>query len=270
MKKTILYLFGFVLIQFVLSWIVYAAWLFATGSSADYVMGVFGGAHPEAITAPMMILASAVSGAATIGLFVWRKWAVMSPAYLRRRDWGVFFWCVVASLGTIIPSVWLQELMPDMPDHMADTFTAIMTTNYGYFVLCLLTPFVEEMVFRGAILRALLGSFGNHWVAILISAVLFAVVHLNHAQMPHAMLIGLLLGWMYYRTGSILPGVALHWVNNTVAYAVTVMMPMSRDMTLSQLFGGNQTSVILSVVFSLFILLPAIYQLNIRMKRENF
>ena len=82
-----------------------------------------------------------------------------------------------------------------------------------------------------------------------------------------ALLMGLLLGWMYYRTGSILPGVVLHWVNNTVAYAVTILLPASNDMTLSQLFGGNQTSVILSIVFSLFIFLPAIYQLNMRMKR---
>lgn len=267
MKKTILYLFGFVLVQFLLSWIVYAAWLFATGSDKEYVMSVFAGARPEAITAPMTILASAVAGAATIALFVWRKWAVMSPAYLRQRRWDVFFWCAVASIGTIIPSVWLQEQLPAMPDHMADTFTAIITSNYGYFVLCLLTPFVEEMVFRGAILRALLGSVKSHWAAILISAALFAAVHLNPAQMPHALLIGLLLGWMYYRTGSILPGVVLHWVNNTVVYVVTILLPASREMTLSQLFGGRQTSIILSVVFSLFILLPAIYQLNMRMKR---
>lgn len=266
MKKTILYLLSFVLVQFFLSWIVYAAWLMATGSSADDVLRTFGGGNQSAITAPMMILASAVSGAATIALFVWRRWAVMSPEYLRRRRWDVFFWCAIAALGTIIPSVWLQELMPALPDNTAATFEAIMHTSFGYVVLCLLVPFVEEMVFRGAILRSLLGTFGNRWAAILFSAALFAIVHMNPAQMPHALLMGLLLGWLYSRTGSILPGVAVHWVNNTVAYVVTIAFPMSSDMTLSRLFGGNQTSVILSVVFSLFILLPAIYQLNMRMK----
>ena len=266
MKKTILYLFGFLLIQFALSWIVYAAWLLATGSSQEYVMSVFGGAHPEAITAPMMILASALSGAITIAVFVWRKWAVMSPSYLRQRHWDVFFWCAVASLGTIIPSIWLQEQMPAMKDYMADSFTAIMTNDYGYFVLCLLTPFVEEMVFRGAILRTLLGSVSNHWVAILISAALFAVVHLNPAQMPHALLMGLLLGWMYSRTGSILPGVAVHWVNNTVAYALYLLFPYSADMQLADFFGGSTARELMAVGCSLLILLPAIYQLNMRMK----
>ena len=260
-------MFYFALIQFFLSWVVYAAWLLASGESADYVWRTFCGGNAEAITAPMLILASAVTSIAIGALFIWKRYADVSPAYLRSRQWGVFFWCALAAVGTIIPSAALQELMPALPDYLSGTFKAIMGHNFGYLTLCLLAPLVEEVVFRGAILRTLLRAFGSHWAAITVSALLFAVVHLNPAQMPHAFLMGLLLGWMYYRTGSILPGVVLHWVNNTVAYAVTILLPASNDMTLSQLFGGNQTSVILSIVFSLFIFLPAIYQLNMRMKR---
>lgn len=266
MKKALLYFFWFVLVQFFLSWVVYAVWLMATGSTAAEVLHVFGGGNANAITAPMLITASAVSSAAVIALFVWRKYSVVSPVYLRTRPWSVFFWCAIVALGTLIPSMWLQELLPDMPDMTGDTFKMIMGNDYGYFVLCLLAPFVEEMVFRGAVLRALLGSFSRHWIAILISAVVFALVHANPVQMPHAFLIGLLLGWMYYRTRSILPGVIVHWVNNTVAYAAYILMPQTADMKLIDLFGGNHNSVVLSIVFSLFILLPGIYQLNSNMK----
>ena len=250
MKKALLYFFGFVVIQFFLSWIVYAAWLLATGSSADDVLRAFGGGNPAAITAPMLVAASALASAATIAVFVWRRWAVVSPAYMRTRQWGVFAWCAVAALGTLIPSVALQELLPEMPDLSGDTFKLIMDNRYGYFVLC-----------------SLLGSMGNHWAAIAVSAVIFAVVHANPAQMPHALLIGLLLGWMYYRTGSILPGIALHWVNNTAAYVFYVLFPFAADMKLTEFFGGNQNNVVLAVVFSLFILIPAIYQLNRLMRR---
>ena len=267
MKKALLYFFGFVVIQFFLSWIVYAAWLLATGSSADDVLRAFGGGNPAAITAPMLVAASALASAATIAVFVWRRWAVVSPAYMRTRQWGVFAWCAVAALGTLIPSVALQELLPEMPDLSGDTFKLIMDNRYGYFVLCLLAPFAEELVIRGAVLRSLLGSMGNHWAAIAVSAVIFAVVHANPAQMPHALLIGLLLGWMYYRTGSILPGIALHWVNNTAAYVFYVLFPFAADMKLTEFFGGNQNNVVLAVVFSLFILIPAIYQLNRLMRR---
>ena len=150
-----------------------------------------------------------------------------------------------------------------------NSFKAMMDNRYGYFVLCLFVPFAEEVAFRGAVLRSLLGSFRNHWAAIAISAVLFAVVHGNPVQMPHTFLVGLLLGWMYYRTGSILPGVVLHWVNNTVVYVVYTLYPYMADASLQQIFGGNTNNMVLSVIFSMFILLPAIYQLNIWMKRAD-
>lgn len=266
MKKALLYFFWFVLVQFFLSWIVYAVWMFATGSTADDVLRAFGGGDAAAVTAPMLVTASALSGAAVIALFVWRKFSVVSPTYLRTRPWGVFFWCAVVALGMLVPSLWIQELLPDMADRSDDTLKMVLSNEYGYFVLCLLTPFVEELVFRGAVLRVLLGAFSRHWVAIAISAAIFALVHANPAQMPHAFLVGLLLGWMYYRTGSILPGVVVHWVNNTVAYAIYVLMPQTADMGLVEIFGGSRNNIILSIVFSLFILLPGIYQLNRSMK----
>ena len=95
----------------------------------------------------------------------------------------------------------------------------------------------------------------------------FALVHFNPAQMPHAFIIGLLLGWMYYRTGSILPGVAFHWVNNTVAYVMYNIYP-DPDMELIDLFG-NQRTELAAVFFSLFILLPAIYQLHLRQRHAD-
>ena len=255
--------------MFVAQWAVYFVWMLASGSSVDDVLRVFGGGNAAAITPAMTVAASALSSAAVIGLFAWRRFAPMSPVYLRTRQWGVFFWCTVASLGTIIPSAWLQELLPELPDLSGDTFKAMMDNRYGYFVLCLLVPFAEEVAFRGAVLRSLLGSFRNHWAAIAISAVFFAVVHGNPVQMPHAFLVGLLLGWMYYRTGSILPGVVLHWVNNTVVYVVYTLYPYMADASLQQIFGGNTNNMVLSVIFSMFILLPAIYQLNVNMKKAG-
>ena len=269
MKKALLYLFLFIFIQFFVQWAVFAAWMLASGDGVDAVMRAFGGGNMSAITPPMLVAASAASSAAAIALFAWRRFAPMSPAYLRTRPWGVFFWCAVASIGTIIPSAGLQELLPALPDLSGDTFKVVMDNDYGYFVLCLLVPFAEEVVFRGAILRALLEKMKSHWAAIAVSALVFSVAHGNPAQMPHALLVGLLLGWMYYRTGSILPGVALHWVNNTAAYAIYILFPHSADMQLSDMFGGNTNNVVLAVVFSLFILLPAIYQLNIWMKRAD-
>jgi membrane protease YdiL (CAAX protease family) len=141
----------------------------------------------------------------------------------------------------------------------------ILRNRWGYFAVGLLAPISEELVFRGAILRALLRWTSRHWVAIAISAVLFALIHANPAQMPHAFLIGLLLGWLYYRTDSIVPGIVYHWVNNSVAYVIYNLYP-DPSLKLIDLFGSQRT-VAAAVLFSLFILLPALYQLYLRLKK---
>jgi membrane protease YdiL (CAAX protease family) len=86
--------------------------------------------------------------------------------------------------------------------------------------------------------------------------------------MPHAFAVGLLLGWMYWRTGSILPGVAYHWANNSVAYVLYNLYP-DPDMKLTDLFKGSHLHVMMALGFSLLIVLPALYQLHLWMRRAD-
>lgn len=201
-------------------------------------------------------------------VFLALKWATPSVDYLRSRPWLTVFWSVVAALGAIIPSMAFQEMLPELPNLVEEELGQVMEAHGGYFVVCLLVPLVEELVFRGAILRVLLvSSPGRRWTMIAVSAFLFALAHFNPAQMPHAFVIGLLLGWMYCRTDSIVPGVAYHWANNTVAYFLFKLYP-DPDVRLIDVLG-TQRSVLLAVVFSLFILLPALYQLNLWMRKKD-
>lgn len=254
MKKALIFLVVFVALQAGISVIVTGLWRLATGS-------------PD-ITAMQLVVAMATFSAITAAVFLLMRWCEVSRSYLQSRPWVVLFWCVMAAVGAIIPSTWLQEQMPELPNWLNSEFNMILKDRWGYVVVGLLAPLVEEMVFRGAILRALLTAFRSHWAAIAVSAALFAVVHGNPAQMPHAFLVGLLLGWMYYRTDSIVPGVAYHWVNNSIAYALYNIMP-APDAPLIVLFGGNQTRVLMAVLFSLCILLPALFQLNMRLRKAK-
>lgn len=264
MTNSLLYLSAFAAIQIFIPMAVLAAWLAATGESADSILMIINGSKQHAATASQLVLSSAICNIIILALFLWRRWAVLSPAYLRMRKWSIFFWSATAAIGTILPSVWLSELLPPLPDTSGKMLMSIVNHEYGYFVLGLLAPFVEETVFRGAILKSLLSCMRSHWAAILISAVIFAVIHVNPAQMPHALLMGILFGWLYYRTGSILPGVAIHWINNTVTFVFCRLLPSMHDTTLTEFFNGDQKRVALSVIFSLFILIPSIYQISIR------
>ena len=254
MKQTLSYLLVFIGIQFAGGAIVQALWKLVTGS-------------PD-LTAAMLITTTTVVSIITIGIFLWARWTEVSPRWIRTRPWMTLFWSSIAALGAIIPSMWLQEQMPELPNWVESEFDMILANRWGYLVIGLLAPIAEEIVFRGAILKSLLDTRMSAGAAITVSAVLFALIHFNPIQMPHAFMVGLLLGWMYQRTGSILPSVAFHWVNNSVAYVLYNVYP-NPDIKLIDVFQGSQAHVLMAVGFSLLILLPALYQLHVWMRRAE-
>ena len=252
MKNACIYVVVFLAIQVMAGFIVQGLWTLISGESVT----------PNATS---IILTTVLFSVAVMTVFLLAKWSEVSKHWIRKRPWVTLVWCVVAALGAIIPSVWLQEHMPELPNIAEDTFDMIMRDRWGYLSIGLLAPLAEELVFRGAILRSLLRWTKQPWVAIAISAIFFAAAHLNPAQLPHAFLVGLLLGWMYYRTDSIVPCVVYHWVNNTVAYVMYNLYP-SADLTLVDLFGSERTAL-MAVGFSFCLLLPALFQLNMRLEK---
>ena len=263
------YVVVFALIQYVVSIAGIILWQLSQGMSIELIIqNMLSGNMGD----PMMyILISVVSSILTILVFALCKWCPISRDYLKSRPWVVLLWVVLLSIGTILPSEWLQETLDmSMPEVYTQMFQKIMSNRWGYLVVGILAPIAEEMVFRGAILRVLLRMFHSqwHWLAILLSTLLFGAIHGNLPQFIHASLLGLLLGWLYYRSGSIIPGIVLHWVNNTVAYVAYNLMPWAADAKLIDLFGGNERTVWLSLLCSACIFLPALFQLAVRMKKE--
>lgn len=224
---------------------------------AGIVAPLFGvkGDHPMA-----MVVTSSVANLATIVIFLWRRWGMVGKDFLRARPMATLGWTMAAAAGVVIPSIWLQEQLPPMPDTASEALLKMVHTTGGYFAIAILAPLAEEIVFRGAIVGRLAQVAKNRWAAILVSALLFALVHGNPVQMPHAFVIGVFLGWLFLRTGSIIPGVVFHWMNNTIAYFLTLFMP-DPDMKIVELYGGNQQSLLLSILFSLCILVPSVVQI---------
>lgn len=255
MKKAIIYTLAFLAIQILVP-------LLMNQLLAVFLGGVQDSPSQSATT---MIIGLTAASVCAVALFLYLRWANVSRSYVKSRPWGVLCWCGLAAVGAIIPSTCLQELMPELPNFAEQELDEILRDRWGYFAVGLLAPVCEEIVFRGAILRALLQWTPRHWVAIALSAVIFALVHANPAQMPHALLIGMLLGWLYFRTDSVVPGVAYHWVNNSVAYVIYNLYP-SPDIRLIDIFGSER-AVAAAVLFSLFILLPALYQLHLQLRK---
>ncbi len=185
-------------------------------------------------------LSTGVSAVLTVIVFHFARLAPLGNGYIKTRPYTLLAWLAVLSVSFIALSQFFEEMIPtEMPGQTVAALSAIMSHPLGLFIVGILVPVSEEMVFRGAILRRLFSCYASPWLAIAVSAVLFGLVHGNIPQFVHATVVGLLLGWLYWRTGSILPGLVVHWANNLTAFLVCTFCPGGMEATLPEIFGGN-------------------------------
>lgn len=261
----ILYLVVFIVVQLIITYAGIIGWAIYDGQSV--VKALTNTTISSNYT--LIALTTVFSSLITLIVFLKTKWTPVTRDYLQSKPWFTLFWVFLFTVGTIIPLEFVYEhLGLEMDENASKLFEGLLKEPWGYVAVGVLAPLAEEVVFRGAILRTLLAMMSkkNHWVAIMISAALFGLVHGNTAQFVNALLIGLVLGWMYYRTKSLVPGILLHWVNNTVAYILTNLVPKT-DGKLIDLFGGDEKVVYYAVGFSLCILIPSFIQLVGRLKK---
>ena len=104
-----------------------------------------------------------------------------------------------------------------LPDMMQDTFLAMSRNIFGIISITVMAPLVEELLFRGAIQGYLHRKGMKPLQAIFIASAIFGIIHMNPIQIPFAFAIGMIFGWLYYRTGSLVPGIVGHFINNSIA-----------------------------------------------------
>ncbi|NFE71823.1 CPBP family intramembrane metalloprotease [Clostridium botulinum] len=83
----------------------------------------------------------------------------------------------------------------------------------GFIGTVIMAPIFEEIVYRGIMLDELLVKY-NYKKAIIISALIFAVIHLNFVQLTDAFIAGIILGTVYCKTKCLIPCIIIHFLNN--------------------------------------------------------
>ncbi len=126
---------------------------------------------------------------------------------------GVLLAAFLLMVGMGLWTNYLTEFT-GLPDIMEETFRQAMNSPLGIISIVVLAPIVEELFFRGAIQGYLMRKWDNPMWAVAVSALIFGVMHGNPVQIFFAFILGIALGWMYYRTGSLLPCMLMHFANN--------------------------------------------------------
>ena len=164
----------------------------------------------------------------------------------------------------------IQELcFPDIPDLVGEEmFRAIMYNPIGIFTVAFLGPVCEEMLFRGGVQHSLLASYPEQGpaAAIGLSAVIFALVHMNPAQMPAAFILGLLLGAAYWWTKSLLAPMFIHIFNNSFACILSILSPDSDSLV--ELLGGKEAAVLM-IAASLLVLVAVAHAISRETRKED-
>lgn len=94
-----------------------------------------------------------------------------------------------------------------------------------------IVPTIEELFFRGFVFRSYLATKGP-WIAYPASALLFGAVHANLPALLPISVMAVVLGFAVQKTGSLVPSIIAHAVNNTVAFA---MLYLSRALNFPEI-----------------------------------
>ena len=232
----------------------------ATSIVTAIIAAVSGGAGSLAermSSGPMSALSYGLSmGLTILGVLIYRK--------LRRGKGRVFrlsmrgfnpmliLWGFVLVL---ITGIVIEPVLNLFPESFLNLLNQ-MGSNGGWSVLMLavLAPVMEEVLFRGILLEAVREKYSSGR-AIVVSALMFGVIHIIPQQVVNAFVIGLILGFIYVRTDSLWPVIIIHALNNAMAYVImqwsdganlTVRSLIENDTTYAVVYGMSLAVFIVS------------------------
>jgi len=162
---------------------------------------------------------------------------------------------LIYPLATFLNSIMLiiislfSELKPNpIPTPTSNSFYLL-----GLFIIAITPGICEEVMFRGFVMKSY--ERKGYKKAIFISALLFGVFHFNIQNLLGPMFLGIVFGFIVYRTNSLLSGMIAHTTNNAIAWSLTYILGNIDSVTESAGGVNPNVSETTSLLASSFLLL---------------
>ncbi|MFR9603506.1 MAG: CPBP family intramembrane glutamic endopeptidase [Rikenellaceae bacterium] len=123
---------------------------------------------------------------------------------------SILLWGIILLLSISVVMDPLMRYLPSPPPIYGRGWSMVLT-------LVVIAPFAEEFLCRGLVLEAVRAKRGA-WVACIVSALFFGVLHMHPTVAINAVIIGIVLGYIYIRTNSLFAPIMLHAFNNALAF----------------------------------------------------
>ena len=225
-------------------------------------LDTFSSVHPMDLSG---LIAVASNGVLFCFLLTYKKLSYATLFHASRRSAGATLAVLAIPIVLLVPGLMLIagafnsiviSLLPMAPEDRA-LFDAMMASDtLAVLFGCIAAPLLEEMLFRGVILRSFLQQY-SRTAAILGSAALFGLAHLNVYQLATAFALGIVAGWLYERTRSLWPCILLHATyNGFVTYSYGLFATEGEDFS-GGFYLGAFALAIGSGLFLLRVLMPA-------------
>ena len=244
----------YMLYQGIFSVLAMIALLVYVVASGAVSVEIIASGNPEDIVSAIMaaIPESGMAWATSAGLFMAASamlWHLMYWGYFsfgkqpfRQVSGKVMLLSIMLVFAAMFAfNVLAQEL--GLPDELSEVIKQVSNNVLGCITIAVLAPILEEVLFRGAIQGYLMRKY-NPTVGIVVAALVFGLIHMNPIQIFYAFCLGLVFGWMYYRTCSLMPVVIGHVLNNSLAVITMIMGSEEEEAVMSSaekiaIIGGS-------------------------------
>lgn len=156
----------------------------------------------------------------TIVFALWLRWrrTAARPLLrlsLKKTNPALVLWGLIL---TIVTSVAIEPILNIFPSEYLDKLQdSIGTGGWAIVTSVVAAPILEEVLFRGILQESLTEKLGG-WRGVLAASAVFGIVHIIPQQMINAFFIGIILGYIYIKTRSLLPVILIHAINNALAF----------------------------------------------------
>lgn len=166
----------------------------------------------------LLLLVQVALLALTTALFAALHWPSLVPQLSRPGFRTPEAWVSLLLLAPLLCANYLYHVV--LLDAAGRSADPLMNAGYSFVALvtlyCIVPAVTEEIAFRG-LLQHWLAAAIRPWRALLLASGLFMFMHFfRPASAPYLFLVGLLLGWARWRTGSLYPPMLLHFLHNFI------------------------------------------------------
>jgi membrane protease YdiL (CAAX protease family) len=168
------------------------------------------------------------------------------------------------------PQSWMKW-MKESEDSAGKLIKGLLTRHtikdllLNVFFIAGLAAVGEELLFRGLLQRLFIKLFKNHWIGIITAAILFSAIHMQFFGFLPRFALGIVLGVVYWYSGSLWVAMAAHFVYDATLIVVAYYTPSNLDVEQ----GGSISNIALLAAGS-FLIVAAFVTWMIRNSRTTY